>query len=91
MSRRPKHLDRVAVQMNAADDPGAARQWYPWSIVDADPGLDGSVDGALRVLEQHGLIWDRGAYHVPHPDGMQHEYEITGYGDYLIERLAEPA
>jgi hypothetical protein len=31
MSRRPKHLDRVAVQMNAADDPQVARQWYPWS------------------------------------------------------------
>ena len=50
MSRRPKRLDQVAVQMNAADDPKAARQWYAWSIVDADPGLEGSVHGALRVL-----------------------------------------
>ena len=50
MIRRPKHLDRVAVQMNAADDPRAARQWYAWSIVEADPGLEGSVHGALRVL-----------------------------------------
>jgi hypothetical protein len=31
MSRRPKHLDRVAQQMNAANDPKAARQWYAWS------------------------------------------------------------
>lgn len=90
MSGRPKHLDRVALQMNAADDPKAARQWYPWSIVQADPGLEGSVDGALRVLEQHGLIWDRGEQVVPHPAKMQHEYQISGFGDYLIERLAEP-
>jgi hypothetical protein len=41
MSRRPKHLDRIADQMNAADDPKAARQWYEWSILDADPGLEG--------------------------------------------------
>jgi len=27
MSRRPKHLDQVALQMNAADDPKAVRQW----------------------------------------------------------------
>jgi hypothetical protein len=90
MSRRPKHLDRVALQMNAADDPKAVRQWYPWSIVQADPGLEGSVHGALRVLEQHGLIWDGGEQLVPHPDKMQHEYEISGYGDYLIERLSGP-
>ena len=90
MSRRPKHLDRVALQMNAADNPKAVRQWYPWSIVQADPGLEGSVHGALRVLEQHGLIWDGGEQLVPHPDKMQHEYEISGYGDYLIERLSGP-
>ena len=90
MSRRPKHLDRVAVQMNAADDPKAARQWYEWSIVDADLGLEGSVWGALRVLERHGLILDRGEQLVPPPHGMQHEYQITDYGDYLIDRLAEP-
>jgi hypothetical protein len=90
MSRRPEHLDRVALQMNAADDPKAVRQWYPWSIVQADPGLEGAVHGALRVLEQHGLIWDHGEQLVPHPDKMQHEYQISGYGDYLIERLAEP-
>jgi hypothetical protein len=85
MSRRPEHLDQVADQMNAADDPTAVRQWYAWSIAEADPGLEGAVHGALRVLEQHGLIWDRGEQLVPHPHGMQHEYEISGYGDYLIE------
>ena len=41
MSRRPKHLDGVAVQMDAADDPKAAGQWYAWSLVEADPGLEG--------------------------------------------------
>ena len=91
MSRRPKHLDRVALQMDAADDPQAVRQWYAWSIVDADPGLEGSVHGALRVLERHGLVWDRGEQLVPHPHGMQHEYEISPYGDYLIDRLAAPS
>ena len=90
MSRRPIHLDRVAVQMNAADDPKAARQWYEWSIVAADPGLEASVHGALRVLKLHGLIWDRGEQLVPPPHGMQHEYEISPYGDYLIDRLAAP-
>jgi hypothetical protein len=88
MSGRPKHLDRIAFQMNAADDPKAARQWYEWSIVAADPGLQGSVHGALQVLERHGLIWDRGEQLVPPPHGMQHEYEISPYGDYLIDQLA---
>jgi hypothetical protein len=90
MSRRPKHLDRVAVQMNSADDPKAARQWYEWSIVEADPGLEGAVWGALQVLNRHGLIWDGGEQLVPPPHGMQHEYEISPYGDYLINRLAAP-
>jgi hypothetical protein len=90
MSRRPEHLDQVALQMNAADDPKAVRQWYEWSIVQADPGLEGSIGGALHVLERHGLVWDRGEQLVPHPDKMQHEYEITPYGDYLIGQLAEP-
>jgi hypothetical protein len=89
MSRRPQHLDKVAAQMNAADDPKAARQWYEWSIVEADPGLEGAVWGALRVLERHGLIGDRGEMLVPH-GGRQHEFEITPFGDYLIERLAAP-
>jgi hypothetical protein len=41
MSRRPRHLEQVAVQMNASDDLKAARQWYEWSVVEADPGLEG--------------------------------------------------
>jgi hypothetical protein len=88
MSRRPQHLDQIAVQMNAADDPKAVRQWYEWSIIATDPGLEGSVYGALRVLERHGLIWDHGEQLVPSPHRMQTEYEISPYGDYLIDRLA---
>ena len=91
MSRRPEHLDKVAAQMKAADDPKAARQWYERSIVEADPGLEGAVWGALRVLERHGLIWDRGEMLVPPPHGRQHEFEITPFGDYLIDRLAAPS
>lgn len=90
MSRRPAHLDRVAQQMNAADDPKAVRQWYAWSITREDPGLEGAVWGALRVLERHGLVSDQGLQPVPQPYGMQNEYEITPYGDYLVARLAEP-
>lgn len=90
MSRRPKHQDWVAAQMNAADNPTAIRQWQPWSIVDADPGLEDAVYRALRVLEQHGLIWDRGEVPTPVPHGIQHEYEITPYGDDLIRRLESP-
>ena len=64
MSRRPKHLDKVALQMNAADDPTAARQWYSWSIVDADPGLEDSVYAALRVLKGISLHVGAGEYFV---------------------------
>jgi hypothetical protein len=90
MSRRPSHLDGVARQMNAEDDPHFVRQWYPWSIIQEDPGLKDSVWGALRVLEGNGFIEDGGEQLAPPPHGMQHEYTISGYGDYLIERLAEP-
>jgi hypothetical protein len=90
MSHRPPHLDQVARQANAANDPTWGRQWYGWSLQAADPGLGDSVWGALRVLEQHGLIWDRGEQLVPHPHGMQHEYMISPYGDYLLARLATP-
>jgi hypothetical protein len=74
----------------SADDPKAVRQWYEWSIVEADPGLEEAVSGALQVLDRRGLIWDCGEQLVPPSHGMQHEYEISPYGDYLINRLAAP-
>jgi len=33
--------------MDAADDPKTARQWYEWSIVGADPGLERAAYDAL--------------------------------------------
>lgn len=90
MNQRPRHLDQVALTMNAGDDPKAVRRWYAWSLTEADPGLEGSVRGALRALEQHGLIWDHGETPVPPPNGLQHEYEISEHGEYLLARLGEP-
>ena len=55
MIRRPKHLDRVAVQMNAADDPRAARQWYAWSIVEADPGRPKNTPQQQPTRRRRGL------------------------------------
>jgi hypothetical protein len=37
----------------------------------------------------HPVQTNFGNRHSPH--GMQHEYEISPSGDYLIGRLAEPA
>ena len=87
MSRRPAHLNGAARQMNAQDDPCFGRQWYPWSIVHKDPGLENSVDAALRVLVRHGLILDQGEYLVPPRMACSNQYAISSYGDYVIERL----
>lgn len=75
---------------HAADDPKAVRQWCEWSIDEAHPGLGGSVWGALHVPERRGLVWDRGEQLAPHPEKVQHECTISPYGDYLIDRLADP-
>jgi hypothetical protein len=64
------------------------KQWYPWSIAEADPGLAGSAWTSFRVLEQHGLVWSSGEQ--PTTVGHQPEYEITGLGEYFLMRLAEP-
>ena len=68
---------------------GNVRQWYPWSIGQADPGLADSAWALLRVLQQHDLVWSSGEYHTP-AGGMQPEYEITPYGEWFLTRLAEP-
>ena len=66
------------------------RAWMPWSITRADPGLRDVVYALLNTLERHGLIWAQpGEYHTP--DGsMEREYHISGYGEWFVERLAEP-
>ncbi len=38
----------------------------------------------LATLERHGLAWSAGAYHTPH------QYEITPYGEWFLNRLADP-
>lgn len=65
-----------------------AKQWYPWSIAQADPGLAGSAWTSFRVLEQHGLVWSSGDQLTP--QGHEPEYEITGLGECFLIRLANP-
>jgi hypothetical protein len=65
-----------------------AKQWYPWSVAQADAGLANSVWTSFRVLEQHGLVWSSGDQLTPY--GHQPEYEITGLGQYFLARLADP-
>ena len=65
-----------------------AKQWYPWSIAQADPGLANSAWTSFRVLEQHGLVWSSGDGLTPY--GHQPEYSITGLGEYFLARLVEP-
>ncbi len=85
MSLTPPHLIRWATDHGV--DPQTARRWYPWSIAAADPGLSEAVWGALQVLERNSLVWKVGENHTPEGGGIEPEYEITGYGDYLLGLL----
>lgn len=87
MGLTPAHLVGYAVDNGL--DPTTVRRWYPWSIVATDPGVAEAVWTALRVLERNDLVWKVGENHTPQ-GGMEPEYEITGYGDYLLQLLAEP-
>jgi hypothetical protein len=82
MSTVPEHL--------ASTGDGNTRQWFPWSIAKADPGLSDTAWAFLGPLQRHGLVSaTTGAY--PMPIGtMEHQFEITQYGDWFIARLAEP-
>jgi hypothetical protein len=66
-----------------------ARQWYAWSIVQADPGFADVVWSLFGPLERQGLVWSVGEYHTP-GGAMEPQYEITQYGDWFLTRLAEP-
>jgi hypothetical protein len=80
MSTVPAHLATVGS--------GNVRQWYPWSISEADPGLADTVWALLPVLARHGLV--SGGEEQLTPAGMQPEYVITDYGEWFLTRLAEP-
>jgi hypothetical protein len=88
MARTPAHL--VAYATERGLDRQNARRWYPWSISATDPGLAQVVWGALRVLERNDLVWKVGENHTPNGGGMEPEYEITRFGDYLLQLLAAP-
>lgn len=80
MSTVPPHLAQRDLE---------ARQWYPWSIAQADPGLADVVWSLFGPLERHGLAWSAGEYHVP-GGAMEPQYDITQYGDWFLTRLAQP-
>jgi hypothetical protein len=66
------------------------RAWMPWSVASADPGLGDVVHALLNTLERHGLVWAQpGEYHTP-VGTMEREYYISNYGEWFVERLAEP-
>lgn len=96
MRTRPKHLDKVAEQMNRLDDELAAAQWMPWSLIQAAPELENVIAWPLEDLERLGLIYNRGSFHAPvdAPDGgygnFQPLWEITSKGEWFLERLSEP-
>lgn len=81
MSTTPEHL--------AARGMPDVRQWYPWSVTRADPGLADTVWALFGPLQRHGLIWSAGQYHTPNGT-MEPQYEITHYGESFLTRLAEP-
>lgn len=82
----PPHLDAIRQQMESIGrDP--VRQWYPWSIGEADPGLADTAWALLDTLERHGLLWSSGDQLTQF--GHQPEYTITPYGEYFLYRLAE--
>ncbi|MCM4083896.1 hypothetical protein [Paractinoplanes hotanensis] len=87
MSEAPRHLAEYAIAHGV--DPQGARRWHPYSIAGADSGLADAAWGAVVVLERHGLITKVGEGHTPN-GGWEPEYEITGYGDYLVKLLAAP-
>jgi hypothetical protein len=80
MSTVPGHITTQGI---------AVRQWYPWSICQADPGLARTVWQLLQVLDRHGLISGGSEHWVP-GGVMEPEYEITPYGEWFLNRLAAP-
>lgn len=88
MSSTPEHLRRHATE-RGLDPEVAARRWYQWSVAAADPGLSEAFWAAVQVLERHRLVWSLGESWTP-SGTMEPEYEITGYGDFLLNLLHDP-
>lgn len=65
-----------------------ARQWHASEIIEHDPGLSDVVYGLLAVLARHLLI--SGGYDILTVAGHEEEYTITGYGEFFLNRLAQP-
>jgi hypothetical protein len=55
------------------------RQWHPPEIVEIEPGLADVIWGLLPVLDRLRLV-----------DGNDAEYSISRYGEFVLDRLAEP-
>ena len=82
LSTTPEHLESAGY--------ANVRQWFPWSIAEADPGLAETAYALLLVLERHGLAWGTDEmYHAPNGRGMENQYEISGYGDWFLTRLTK--
>lgn len=83
LSTVPEHLERSGHD--------GVRQWFPWSIAKADPGLADSAWALLGTLQRHGLVYVTTGQH-PTPVGtMENQYEISPYGEWFLTRLADPA
>lgn len=87
MNTAPPHLDAINRQRLGINEP-PIRQWHPSDIVEQDPGLADVVWGLLPVLARHQLI--SGGYDLLTHAGHEPEYTITSYGEFFLERLAEP-
>jgi hypothetical protein len=88
MSSTPEHLRHHATE-RGLDPEAAARRWYQWSVAAADPGLSDAFWAAVQVLEHHGLVGNLGESWT-HGGTMEPEYEITEYGDFLLNLLHDP-
>jgi hypothetical protein len=85
---------RLLRLMNAAPphlaDQGEVGVWMPSTIGDADSGLRDAAYAMLVTLERHNLVWSSGEEYHTAEGSMEPEYTITPYGQWFLERLADP-
>lgn len=86
---------RLLRLMNTASphlaDQGEVGAWMPSTIGDADSGLRDAAYAMLVTLERHNLVWTSGEEYHTAEGSMEPEYTITRYGQWLLERLADPS